>query len=74
MWNGGKISQRLHRRTWDSELKNGLSVRSRVRRVNIKKSLDAVAINVTRKKRNKVEEDNVEPPTQTQTGDEEAAV
>jgi hypothetical protein len=45
-----------------------------MRRVNIKTSLDAVAINVMRKKRHKVKEDNVETPTQTQTGDEEANV
>ena len=38
---------------------------------HIKTSLDAAAINVMRKKRNKVEEDNVETPTQAQTGDEE---
>jgi hypothetical protein len=57
-------------------IENCLSVRSRIRRVNIKTSLDAVAINVMRKKkkRNKVQEDNVETPTQTQTGDEEADV
>jgi len=45
------------------------------RGLNIKTSLDAVAIDVMRKKkkRNKVREDNVETPTQTQTGDEERA-
>jgi integrase len=43
---------------------------------HIKTSLDAAAINVMRKKRNKVkvEEDNVENPTQAQTGDEETDV
>jgi hypothetical protein len=41
---------------------------------HIKTSLDAVAINVMRKKRNKVEEDNVETPTQTETGNEETDV
>ena len=41
---------------------------------HIKTSLDAVAIKVMRKKRNKVEEDNVETPTQAQTGDEETDV
>ena len=47
-----------------------------MRRVNIKTSLDAVAINVMRKKkkRNKVREDNVESPTQTRTRDEETDV
>jgi hypothetical protein len=47
-----------------------------MRRVNIKISLDAVAIDVMRKKkkRNKVQDDNVETPTQTQAGDEEADV
>jgi hypothetical protein len=40
----------------------------------IKTSLDAAAINVMRKKRNKVEEDNVETPTQAQTGAEETDV
>jgi hypothetical protein len=47
-----------------------------MRRVNIKTSLNAVAIDVMRrkKKRNKVREDNVETPTQTQTGDEDADV
>ena len=43
-------------------------------RVNIKTSLDAVAINVMLKKTNKVQKDNVETPTQAQTGDEEADV
>jgi hypothetical protein len=41
---------------------------------HIKTSLDAAAINVMRKKRNKVEEDNVATPTQAQTGDEETDV
>jgi uncharacterized protein YdgA (DUF945 family) len=45
-----------------------------MRLVNIKTSLEAVAINVRRKKTNKVEEDNLETPTQTQTDDEEADV
>ena len=45
-----------------------------MRRVNIKTSLDAVAINVMRKKRNKVEEDSVGTLTQAQTGDEETNV
>jgi integrase len=40
---------------------------------HIKTSLDAAAINVMRKKRNKVE-DNVETPTQAQTGDQETDV
>ena len=39
-----------------------------------KTSLDAAAINVMRKKRNKVEEDNAETSTQAQTGDEETDV
>jgi hypothetical protein len=55
-------------------IENGLSVRSRMWRVNIKTSLDAVAINVMLKKTNKVQKDNVETPTQAQTGDEEADV
>jgi len=42
--------------------------------VKIKTSLDAVAINVMRKKTNKVEEDTLETPAQTQTCDEEADV
>jgi hypothetical protein len=41
---------------------------------HIKTSLDAAAINVMRKKRNKVEEDKVETPTQAQTGDQETDV
>jgi hypothetical protein len=41
---------------------------------DIKTSLDAAAINVMRKKRNKVEEYNVETPTQPQTADEETDV
>jgi hypothetical protein len=41
---------------------------------HIKTSLDSVAINVMRKKRNKVEEYNVESPTQAQTGNEETDV
>ena len=45
-----------------------------MRRVNIKTSLDAFAIDVMRKKTNKVGEDNLETPTQTQIGDEEADV
>jgi hypothetical protein len=47
-----------------------------MRRANIKTSLDAVAIDIMRKnkKRNKVQEENVETHTQTQTGDEEVDV
>jgi hypothetical protein len=41
---------------------------------HIQTSLDAAAINVMRKKRNKVEEDNGETPTQAQTGEEETGV
>jgi hypothetical protein len=42
---------------------------------DIETSLDAAAINVMRKKkRNKVEEDNVETPTQRPTGDEKTDV
>jgi hypothetical protein len=41
---------------------------------HLKTSLDAAAINLMRKKRNEVEKDNVETPTQAQTGDEETGV
>jgi hypothetical protein len=41
---------------------------------DIKTSLDAAAIDVMPKKRNKVEEDNAKTPTQAQTGDEETDV
>jgi len=40
----------------------------------LKTSLDAAAINVMRKKRNKIDEDNVEISTQAETGDEETDV
>jgi hypothetical protein len=41
---------------------------------HIKTSLDAAAINVVRKKRNKAEEDNRETPTQAPTRDEDTDV